>query len=278
MNPDDVKLIVCDVDGTVARGGQVVSPELGDIFAALAERGIAATLATGRTAHYTRGIAEALGLDGYLICSEGGCVVSMDGREYLHHPHMDAAAIEAAATCVAQVAEHVDVGVLSRDSIYAASEVAWERMRPWGTELTMVGDWRDCPEPLMAIVSGPRAPIVHLCSLLQDAVPDGVAVIQEQHDWAPYDQVKVCSRSVDKGVAAGVLAEHLGLSLANVLSFGDWLNDLGLIRVAGYSIAPRNAAAPVQAAAAEVSRYTFDEGFVARELAAMFDLDLPWSE
>ena len=142
----------------------------------------------------------------------------------------------------------------------------------------MVRDWRDCPEPLMAIVSGPRAPILHLYSLLQQAMPEDIAVIQEQHDWARYDQIKVCSKLVDKGVAASVLAEHLGLRPANILAFGDWLNDLGIFRVAGYSIAPRNALASVRNAASKVSRYTFDEGFVARELAAMFDLDLPWSD
>jgi len=93
MEVDRIGLIVCDVDGTVAIDGQVVSPELRGIFATLAERGVAATLATGRTLHHSKAVADALGLDGYLICSEGGCVVSADGTNYIHHADMDTEAI-----------------------------------------------------------------------------------------------------------------------------------------------------------------------------------------
>ena len=69
MNCNDVKLVICDVDGTVAIDGCVVSPELKTIFEVLSRRGVTATLATGRMPHHTMGVAQALGLRGHLICA-----------------------------------------------------------------------------------------------------------------------------------------------------------------------------------------------------------------
>ena len=271
MDPNDVSLIVCDVDGTVARAGQVVTPELRDIFDALAGRGIVATLATGRMLHNTVPIAEALGMSGYMICSEGGCVVSMDGTRYLHHPHMDLRTIRAVAERVNAVDAGVEVAVLSRDRIYLACEAAQAYVRPWGSHWESVTDWAEAPEPLLVLIFGPPEPVDDLADRLKQDLPEDIAVILETHAPA-HHQIKVCSKEVDKGVGVRVLADHLGVGLGSVLCFGDWLNDLGLIRVAGYSIAPRNAVPQVLAAASKVSTYSFDEGFVARELVSIFGL------
>jgi len=155
MDPDRVKLIACDVDGTVAIAGEVVSPELRDIFAALGRRGIAATLATGRTLHHTRPIADALGLGGYLICSEGGCVVSTNGADYLHHPHMSAETIGRIAHVVSEADDALEFGVLSRDRIYVCSHAGEHYVRPWGTRLATIQDWTDAPEPVLLLIFGP---------------------------------------------------------------------------------------------------------------------------
>lgn len=271
MNPNDVRLIACDVDGTVARAGQVVTPELRGILDALAGRGIVATLATGRMLHNTVPIAEALGMSGYMICSEGGCVVSMDGTHYLHHPHMDMETFRAVAEQVDAVDAGLEVAVLSRDLIYVASEAAQQYARAWGSQCEPIANWAETPEPLLALIFGPPEPIDELADRLVRDLPGDIAVILETHPPA-YHQIKVCSKEVDKGAGVRVLAEHLGVGVEGVLSFGDWLNDLGLIRVAGYSIAPRNAVPEVLAAASRVSTYSFDEGFVARELVSMFGL------
>ena len=43
-------------------------------------------------------------------------------------------------------------------------------------------------------------------------------------------------------------AEHLGLTLANCMAFGDGLNDLTMVRMAGVGVAMANAAPEVLAA------------------------------
>ena len=271
MNVDRIKLIVCDVDGTVAIAGRVVSPELRDIFAALDGRGIGATLATGRTLHHTRAVADTLGLEGYLICSEGGCVVSVDETDYLHHPHMDAETVRQVSQVIGASDGALEFGVLSRDRIYVQTETAVQYVRPWGSRLATVRHWSEAPEPLLLLIFGPEELIDPLAARLRQAVSQQVSVILETHGPS-HHQIKVCSTEVDKAAAARVLAEHMGIGLDHVLMFGDWLNDLGLMRAAGYSIAPSSGAAPTLAAASKVSSHSCAEGFVARELEALFGL------
>ena len=269
VDPDSVKLIACDVDDTVAIAGEVVSPELHGIFAALGRRGIAATLATGRTLHHTKPIADALGLGGYLICSEGGCVVSTDGADYLHHPHMGAETIGRIAQVVSEADGALEFGVLSRDRIYVCTDAGEHYVRPWGTRLTTIQHWANAPDPVLLLIFGPGQVVDALAARLEETLPADMLVILETHRTR-HHQIKVCSAQVDKAVAARTLAEHMGIGLENVLMFGDWLNDLGLMRAAGYSIAPSTGAPAAQAAASKVSAYSCEEGFVARELEAMF--------
>ena len=106
---------------------------------------------------------------------------------------------------------------------------------------------------------------------LRQALPDDMSVILEERQ-ASYNQIKVCSAQVDKATAAGVLAERMGWGLENVLMFGDWLNDLALLRAAGHSIVPSSGVPEAQAAASKVSPYSCAEGFVARELETLFGL------
>lgn len=270
MNCNDVKLVICDVDGTVAIDGCVVSPELKTIFEVLSRRGVTATLATGRMPHHTMGVAQALGLRGHLICAEGGCVVSVDGNEYLHHPHMSPETMATAAAIVGDD-EELTFAVLSRDTIYVDDDEARGYARPWGSGVTNIDHWTDAADPLLVLIFGPPEAIDDLAVRLEQNMPDSMAVILEKHT-SSYHQIKLCSKQVDKAAATRVLGGHLGIGMENVLMFGDWLNDLGLMRVAGHSIAPSSGAPEAKAAASKVSAYSCAEGFVARELEAMFGL------
>lgn len=69
--------------------------------------------------------------------------------------------------------------------------------------------------------------------------------------------------SANKGRALGRLAEHLGLTLANCMAFGDGLNDLTMIQAAGVGVAMANAVDEVKRAANIVTVSNDDDGVAA---------------
>ena len=56
----------------------------------------------------------------------------------------------------------------------------------------------------------------------------------------------------DKGLALSQLAEAMGVAMSETAAFGDYLNDLGMLRAAGVAVAMGNAHADIKAAADEV--------------------------
>jgi len=94
--------------------------------------------------------------------------------------------------------------------------------------------------------------------------------IEAQHSYA---QIKICAPGTDKGVGAERLVRHLGGEMSHVLAFGDYFNDLPIMRRAGLSICPRDAHPLVRDTAMYVSAYSAAEGFVARELQKLFSLN-----
>ena len=67
-------------------------------------------------------------------------------------------------------------------------------------------------------------------------------------------------RSANKGNALRRLAEHLGLTLANCMSFGDGLNDLSMIEAAGVGVAMANAVPEVKNAAKFIAPSNDEDG------------------
>jgi hydroxymethylpyrimidine pyrophosphatase-like HAD family hydrolase len=72
--------------------------------------------------------------------------------------------------------------------------------------------------------------------------------------------VEIGPHGVDKAVALGWLATHLGLDRADVWAFGDGINDVDMLRWAGRGIAMANADEAVLAVADEVTMSNDDDG------------------
>lgn len=266
---DRVRLIACDIDGTLVSGGQIVSPELKDLFAGLARRGVQATLCTGRMPHYTVGVADQLGLTEYLICTEGGHVFHRATGEKVHYAAMDEQVIEAVDSAVRQT-PGVELMAISDDTLWASSPLAAQRGDKWGNRWRAMDSVRDVPGPVLCVLFGPHRAMDRLAGQFRDRLPADKAFVHDPEDQGDYAHFKVCSPETDKGVGAEKLVQRLGGDRSQILAFGDYLNDMGIMKHAGQSICPRNAHPAVRQAATRVSPYSTEEGFVAREIERIF--------
>ncbi len=57
----------------------------------------------------------------------------------------------------------------------------------------------------------------------------------------------------------------------DIIAFGDWLNDLPLLKCAALSVVPKNAFPEVKVVADYISPYNVDHDFFARELNRLLD-------
>ena len=77
------------------------------------------------------------------------------------------------------------------------------------------------------------------------------------------NNVEINHALAHKGEALRRLAEALGFGIENAMSFGDGLNDLTMVRDAGFGVAMANAAPEVLAAAKHVTLSNDDDGVAA---------------
>jgi 5-amino-6-(5-phospho-D-ribitylamino)uracil phosphatase len=83
--------------------------------------------------------------------------------------------------------------------------------------------------------------------------------------------VELSATGADKGSALARWAAAVGLTLADVVAFGDGHNDIGMLRIAGLGVAMAGAEQKVMAAADAVTGSNADEG-VAAALTELLDL------
>lgn len=75
-----------------------------------------------------------------------------------------------------------------------------------------------------------------------------------------------------KGTAVEALCQHLGISLSEVVAFGDGENDAEMLEAVGKGVAMKNARPKAKACANEVTEFTNDEDGVATHLEKLFHL------
>jgi hypothetical protein len=266
-----IKLIACDIDGTLVVNGKVVSPELRHIFAELRRQGVAATLCTGRMPHWTVAVADELGLTEYLICTEGGHVFYRPTGEDLHYAAIHRRVVESVAR-LTEGSPEVGLAAMCHDTIWATSRLAARRAHWWGSRSKVVHDVRDAPPPVLLVLFGPQEVLERGSRALRDELPAELAFIHDIENQGSYAHFKICAPETDKGVGAERLVRRLGGDRTQILAFGDYLNDLGIMRHAGHSICPRDAHPEIRRIATRVSPYSAEEGFVVREIKRTFGL------
>jgi len=69
-------------------------------------------------------------------------------------------------------------------------------------------------------------------------------------------------QEANKGKMLKKMTQHLGISLSSTVVFGDYLNDLDMFKVAGYSIAVENALPEVKSSAHHVISSNIDQGVI----------------
>jgi Cof subfamily protein (haloacid dehalogenase superfamily) len=259
----NVDLIAIDLDDTLLRDDLTISDGNKRALAAAASRGIRVVLASGRNYQAMRSYAGELGVLGpgdYMICSNGAEIIHSASGRVLDERRLG-------PELCREVAREIE----SRGfpwQIYEEGVILVSRSNEWA-----LADSRLTGQPTILIedreeffsgglikfvVPGKVEAISGLLAELK-ARFEGRAIVLTSK---PYF-LEVLPIGADKGSALERLVGLLGLQLSGAMAIGDAMNDLGMVRAAGFGCAPANAIPEVKAAARYVSMRTNDEDAVA---------------
>lgn len=273
-----MELIVFDLDGTLLDRSSQISEFTRDTLALLRKRGIAYTVATGRTLHGARDLLDGHGFSLPQIFKNGVVIWNPDQQGYSHRflltqseiQHVLEGFIREGIAPFLFTLEPGDKHAIYHPPILNAAESRLAQM---------LG--KDGPLPLAPLSTLPAAADITNVSAIGpepgirrvvDSIADepglvaymGSAIEDSNLCW-----VDIHHRGGSKGDAVSTLKSELGLE--RVVCFGDSDNDLSMFQLADEAYAPDNAKADVKSAATAIIGHHDADG-IAHFLRERFDL------
>lgn len=255
-----IKLIACDMDGTLLDSRKRLPPDILPVIRALNEQGVRFAVASGRQyAALRRDLAEIA--DEILFICENGALVMDQGKRLLIDP-VDPADLPGILTSVSSLSGVWPV-VCCADAAYIArggSAYFKRETLPYYPSCIEVDDLMEkSAEPDVCKVAffDEGDAQANEYPALQRALGDRLAVILSGAHW-----VDVMKPGVHKGMAMRGLQKMLGVTPEECMAFGDYLNDCELLEAVGESYAMENAHPQLKAMAKYIAPSNDDNGVI----------------
>lgn len=268
----NVKLIVCDVDGTLLDREGKIGEQTVDMIMKLSANGIKFSFATQRVYPSILPFAEVLNIKTPLICMNGALISDMEGN------HIFKAPIKRSK--VAQAVELVNKYYL-RIALCRTNEIVYtdqnsvirEFLARRGANYVKVDSYDGyLDDVLEIIISGDNK---HRIKKIQSKLnfPFKFHVNAQYFRSRSMNNVyhlEVMRSHVDKKHGLKLLTKHLGIKKSELMVMGDWYNDRKLFDFGGVNIALENAVPELKHRADYITSRSNDEDGVGEFLKLVY--------
>lgn len=267
-DPQPIRHVAIDVDGTLVGAHDTVRPDAVAALAAAARSGMSIGYATGRMHGALVDIDEQVRLGGPHVVHNGALVRHREQTvaSWPLTPDEVEVVLAIAAEHRTYVELYLEDGFLV-DQHDPRAEPHWDLLGqpPRGDASTL--DGRAVTKATFIAFEGPAA------NAIVDALEEaGLAAGPAGSLLTPeMTYINATRRGVDKGAALDTAARVVGTDLSGVLALGDGHNDIPMLSLAGTAVAMGQAHPDVRAAAHLVTTHV-DEGGLALALGALLDL------
>lgn len=261
-----IRLIASDMDGTLLNSKVQISERTARALRAAQEKGVIVSLCTGRFAQFGAMMLNNVNVSGPVVGANGGSIWDdKQQRTISSHPIPAAIALQ-----VNELLRSLDVYYY----VFAADTIATSET---GKDYPLSHYWHDQAftsryqltfgngrEYTLDVVGNdraikffvPRQPddIHALISAKLKEIP-GIYVTASGHNC-----FEIMKAGVNKRTGVEELAAMYGVDMENVMAFGDYHNDMPMIRAAGFGVAMGNALEEVKACADYVTDTNDNDG------------------
>lgn len=242
------RLIAIDVDGTLLDDEHRLRPRVRRAVREAAAAGAEIVLCTGRSPASTLPLLEELGLKGVVITHNGAAIVESESLNVLYQTPLSP---ESAAPYLAYCRErdlHFDINTVF--DLYVERELTPEALELYGRYFLRPIVRREpaLPDHVIKITVYGSEEILDAAQAEWSRWPNGLLVNRSDRMF-----IDLQHPDATKGRALERLAEMRGLTRREVLAIGNYYNDIGMLRYAGWGVAVANSPDEVREAADEVT-------------------------
>ena len=245
-----LECIISDLDGTLIGDNQKISPEDLSTIKKLKARGVHFFVATGRPSTMCRHQVAQLGNDYPVVSTNGANIFDYAKNESIHSVLLPEPLAKRFVDYCKQTGRIYYV--LTLDDVYIMDTV-WDESFP---DKLMPTVMKSCPELTWHTID-------------ESFQPDGLQIVKCIIPWLPPDELEVVkkelnyddaieisysglnfadfnAKGINKGSSLTWLAGRYGFSVENTIAMGDNTNDISMLDVSGWPVAPENASDEVK--------------------------------
>lgn len=263
-------IIATDLDGTLLNTDHQLDPFTVETVREVESLGVKFIIATGRHYRDVVGIRDVLGIEAYLITSNGARIHAPD-NERIYSRDIHAAAVRRLVQPDIAGSEHVIVNLFADDAWlidrHAPELLAFHQDSGFDYDVMDLRE-HDGENIAKVLYIGDPKDLQVTAANLEREFGDSIYVT-----YSLPDCLEVMTSDVSKGRALRFVLDRLAIPVAQSVAFGDNMNDIDLLETAGHPFMMNNANPALKARLPDVPRTgnNFDAG-VAHQLRALFGL------
>ncbi|MPQ43890.1 HAD family hydrolase [Clostridium tarantellae] len=251
-----VKFIATDMDGTLLNNNDEINPEFFDIFKKLRKNGVIFAAASGRQYYNLLKKFEKV-KDDMMFIAENGTFVVYKGKELVANPLKRE--ITDNLIDIGNNIEDAYLVVCGKKSAYIKSkdEKFVKEVAKYYERYKIVSDFNNINDDILKVTlcdfKGSEKNSYKYFSKYKDKLQ----VTVSGEIW-----LDITAKGVNKGVAMDKIKETLNINYDEVMVFGDYLNDLELMKSGYYSYAMENAHKDLKKVARFIAKSNNENGVV----------------
>jgi hydroxymethylpyrimidine pyrophosphatase-like HAD family hydrolase len=283
---DKPLLVASDVDGTLLDPLEKVTPRTAAVIGRVIAAGTPFVLVTGRPPRWVTPVAQAAGLVGYAVCTNGAAVYDLGADRVVSSRDVDPMRLHDVTRALRAVLPDIRVATertpTSATSTVGPAAFATEPgfRNPWGnpagvdgTDNGMDGEKNEMPTAEVLGHPATKLLIRHRELTSGELAAAALSVIDGTGLEVTYSTnrglIELSAAGVTKATGLAEVCELLDVAPDRVVAFGDMPNDVAMLRWSGHGVAMANAHEQALAAANEVTAPNSADG-VAQVLERWF--------
>jgi len=266
LAPQQIKLLVIDIDGTLLNPQRHITPRTRTAIQAAQAADVIVTLATGRGYSNSFQIANELGL--------AIPVITYDGALILHHPdrtiiHTHTLAADIAQQAAEILVEHRIQPIIHR--MNGAGEEIWTghaefdnpelagyfAIFPHAQRMDHATLCINQPDPLRVVGFASQEALSRLATSMDVLDCAWHTIERGNYDCS---EIAIMDKACSKASSVATLAQHLNIPLSEVMAIGDNINDLEMLQEVGWGVAMGQASDLIKEAAHAVTASNAEDG------------------
>ena len=254
------RMIVLDLDDTLLRDDQTISPRTKEALMKAQEMGVKVVLASGRPTFGMESIADELSLSqygSYILSFNGGKIINCKTREEIFSSTLSPEEIHGLYDISRREGVHIHTYVDNEIVTEDDNEFTRIESELTGLPIKLVDSFKEAiSEPVvksLMVYDPERLQVVE--ALLQDELSEKFSVMRSKPYFLEFTEL-----GVDKGTSLKQLIDACGIKQEEVIAIGDSFNDLAMIEFAGLGVAMGNAHDDIKAIANHVTDTNMNDG------------------